>query len=395
MFYGAPMRRPARDRGLVALGAGPLLCGILACAEDRILPVDSSCGDLKKNGAEECDVLDIGCVECRVAPGFTCTDEKCTPVCGDGTVVNGEDCDPPDGISCDSSCRSGQKAEACDMTGFWIVRQTDFSIDEVVSQVQTSSNFYVFQLSQGGDVFHVERALNCGVKVTGTANADLSEGSVRGLIWLNPQDKDTPAPRLPRQGTFAAAGDTCSFALDRNYMVRGANPRLLPADFKAKPELDTLPPLPHEDKPDEPTGANLADATDEDGDGHPGILYRVSGNASGNRSVAQRDWNEYSTSPDAPIPARAIEFVAVSTFDGQENILFVSQCPRVGCGLLLAGSHPAPNLPGRATFRYLGKALDEPRVSRVVLAPLKEDIEQDLLTCANAQAALPHDPSKK
>jgi hypothetical protein len=395
MFYLGSMRCPARDRGLVALSGGALLCGALGCAEDSILPVDSACGDLQKNGAEECDVLDIGCVECRVAPGFTCTDEKCFPVCGDGTVVTGEECDPPDALGCDSSCRSGQKEEACDMTGYWVVRQTDFSIDKVVSQVQTSSNFYVFQLGQTGDSFQVERAINCGVKVTGSANADLTEASIRGLLWLNPQDTDTPPPRAPRRGTFVASGDACTFAFDRNYMVRGGNPRLLPANFTSKPELATMPPLPSEASPAEPTGANLADATDEDGDGHPGIMYRVSGNASGNRSVVQRDWNEYTTPPGSSIPARAIEFVARSTYDGQENILFVSECPRVGCGLLLAGSNPAPNLPGRATFLYLGKDLAEPRVSRVIAGPLKQDLDQDMQTCANARAALPHDPSKQ
>jgi hypothetical protein len=178
-------------------------------------------------------------------------------------------------------------------------------------------------------------------------------------------------------------------------MVRGGSPSLLPADFISKPALSTLPALPYEETPDKPTGAHLEGATDEDGDGDPGVLFRVSGNATGNRSVVQRDWNEYSTDPESVIPQNAIEFVARSTFDNQENILYVSQCPLVGCGLLLAGSRPAPNLKGRATFQYLGKRLDEPRVSRVVTAPLKTSVEQDLQTCANARVALPHDPSKQ
>lgn len=360
------------------------------------MPVDAVCGDLQKSGSEECDVASAGCVECRVAKGFTCTENECATVCGDGITVSGEECDPPNGISCDSSCHTGQKNEACNMAGFWVVRQTDFSIDTVLSQVQTSTNWYVFELVQDGDGFFVQNGLNCGIKVTGSANADLTEAGVRGLIHLNPQDKDAPAPRKPRQGRFAALADGCSFSMDRNYMVRGGDQAaLLPADFTSKPELSSLPPLPYEDTPDKPTGAHLAGATDEDGDGHPGVLFRVSGNASGNRSVVQRDWNEYSTDADTHIPTNAIEFVARVQFDNQENILYVDQCPLVGCGILLAGSHPAQNLRDRVTFQYLGKGLNEPRVARVLAGALKQDLEADLKTCANARAALPHDPSKK
>jgi hypothetical protein len=389
------MRCPVRDRLISTLCSLTALCVIPACAEDTILPVDSSCGDQRKDVSEECDVASAGCVECRVARGYTCNDETCTPICNDRLVVSGEECDPPNGINCDSSCRSGQKTEACDMTGYWVLRQTDFSIDTVLSQVQTSTNWYVFKLQQTGSAFFVERAINCGIKITGSANADLTEKGVHGLIWLNPQDTDTPAPRQPRKGTFTAAGGSCTFALDRNYMVRGGKPTLLPADFTAKPELESLPDLPSESTPEKPTGTNLQNASDDDNDTYPGVMYRVSGNARGNRSVVQRDWNEYSTAPDRPIPTNAIEFVARSRFDNQENILFVNDCPLVGCGILLAGSNPAPNLPGRATFLYLGKQLDEPRVSRVIKKALKQDVEQDFQTCTNAQAALPHDPSKQ
>jgi hypothetical protein len=354
------------------------------------------CGDSKKDANEECDLSSVGCVECHVAAGYTCNDETCAPVCGDGKLVAGEECDPPNGTTCDSACRSGVKTEACDMTGYWIARQTDFSIDSVLSQVQTSTNWYVMQLVQSGDTFHVELAVNCGVKVTGSANADPSDETTRALTWLNPQDKNTPAPRHPRQGTFTQEAGACAFTLDRNYMVRGGDPKLfLPPDFIAKPELSSLPPLPSEATPATPTGTNLVGATDEDGDGELGILYRVSGNASGSRSVVQRDWNEYDTPPGSPIPANALEFVARVRFDNQENILVVSHCPLVGCGILLAGSRPAPSLPGRVTFRFLGKTLDDPRVSRVIAGVLKEDLTRDLQTCANARAALPHDPSKQ
>jgi hypothetical protein len=305
--------------------------------------------------------------------------------------VGDEECDPPDGVVCDSSCHAGAKAEACDMSGYWIVRQTDFSIDTVLSQVQTSTNWYLYKLAQSGDSFHVDKAVNCGIRVTGSATVDLTDPGVRGLAHLNPQDTDSP--RGPRQGTFSASADGCSFALDRNYMVRGGDPSLLPAVFTTKPALATLPPLPSESDPEHPTKTNLTGAVDVDGDGLPGVAFRITGNANGIRNVVQRDWNEYFTLPDKPIAANAIEFVAGVRFDNQEDVLAVSRCPVIGCGILLAGSHPDPNTQDRVTFRYLGTALTDPNVARILTKELKADIDADLSACANARTALPHDPS--
>jgi hypothetical protein len=378
--------RPLRGAALLLFTAG--------CAKDVILPVDGVCGNFKKEAAEECDLKSAGCVECRVASGWTCNDMECAPVCGDEMVVGDEECDPPDGVTCDSSCRAGTKAEACDMTGYWILRQTDFSRDDVLNQVQTSSNWFAFKLVQTGDSFRVDKGIFCGIKVTGSATAQLSESGVRGLIHENPQDTDTPAPRLPRAGTFVANAALCAFAMDRTYIVRGVESRFLPPDFLAKPLLSSLIPLPFEADPAHPTGASLDGAVDTDGDGHPGVAFRISGNASGVRNVAQRDWNEYFTEPDAPIAQNALEFVARVRFDNQENILHLSGCPPLGCGLLKAGSVPDTTLKDRVTFRYLGASLSDPRVSRILWAELKQDIELDMKTCANVRAALVHDDSR-
>jgi hypothetical protein len=281
------------------------------------------------------------------------------------------------------------------MSGYWIVRQTDFSRDSVLEQVQTSSNWYALKITQTGNAFRVDKGIFCGIRVTGSATAQLSDNGVRGLIHENPQDSDTPPPRLPRGGTFVSDGANCAFAMDRTYIVRGVEPRFLPPDFSTKPALSTLVPLPFEEDPEQPTGANAGGSIDVDGDGHPGVAFRISGNASGVRHVAQRDWNEYSTPPDAPIAQHALEFVARVTFDNQENILEITGCPPIGCGILTATSRPATELPGRVTFRYLGAALGDPRVSRVVTAELKQDIEDDMRTCENVRAALVHDSSRK
>jgi hypothetical protein len=181
--------------------------------------------------------------------------------------------------------------------------------------------------------------------------------------------------------------------MDRTYLVRGAEPRFLPPDFLAKPDLASLPPLPSESDPENPTGKDSAGAVDTDNDGHLGVAFRISGNISGVRNVAQRDWNEYFTAPDSVIAQNALEFVAGVKFDNQENILYVSHCPAVGCGLLLAGSAPATNLHDRVTFRYLGKDIGDARVSRILAAELKVDMDADMETCANVRSALVHDSS--
>jgi hypothetical protein len=378
--------RPLTSAAVVLLSAG--------CAKDVILPVASVCGNFEKEASEECDIKSVGCVECKVAKGWTCDDEKCTPTCGDGMVLGDEECDPPDGLTCDSSCQSGEKTEACDMSGYWIVRQTDFSKDDVLNQVQTSSNWFAFKLVQTGDSFHVDSGIFCGIKVTGSATAQLSEDGVRGLIHENPMDSDTPAPRQPRAGSFVASGTDCVFDMDRAYLVRGVEARFLPPDFLTKPALSSLVPLPFEDDPAHPTGAHLDGAVDSDGDGHPGVAFRISGNVSGVRNVAQRDWNEYFTAPEAPIPQNAIEFVARVRFDNQENILHLSGCPRLGCGLLKAGSVPDTTRQDRVTLRYLGASLADARVSRIVKAELKQDIDRDMETCDNVRNALVHDDSR-
>ncbi|HEY6559588.1 MAG TPA: DUF4215 domain-containing protein [Polyangiaceae bacterium] len=366
------------------------------CATDRVLPVGSECGNLTKEATEECDLDSAGCADCRIATGWQCDDTTCQTVCGDGVVVGDEQCDSADGVSCDSACRTGTKTEDCDMTGYWVVRETAFNIDHVISQVQTSSNWAMFKLVQTGEVFHVDKALACGIQVSGTATVQLTEGGLRGIIHSNPPDTDAPAPRAPRQGRFVPTADGCTFSMDRHYVVRGAEEaRFLPADFLTKPALDTLIPLPREEDPQNPTGQNAAGALDADGDGIPGLAWRISGTATGVRNVAMRDWYEYFTGPEARIPKQALEFVADVAYANQENILHVSRCPPLGCGLLLAGSHPAGNLRHRVRFLYLGKDIVDPRVSRIVTRELKQDIDADLQTCENVRAALLHDPAKQ
>ncbi|MEE8410825.1 MAG: hypothetical protein V3T05_14590, partial [Myxococcota bacterium] len=76
------------------------------------------CGDNTTDAGEVCDGSDTGSTTCSTL-GFTggtigclpdCSNfdtTGCTggPVCGNGVVEFGEDCDPPDGLTCDTNCR--------------------------------------------------------------------------------------------------------------------------------------------------------------------------------------------------------------------------------------------------------------------------------------------------
>lgn len=385
------------------LVSGALALGALStsCAEDRILEPEPSCGNDRVEGTEQCDVQHEGCVECRVVNGFTCNRETCATTCGDRIIAGKESCDPPDPVdqvrACDSSCQSASKAEDCDMTGYWITRETDFSIDNIVSQIQTSSNFYFYHITQTGVSFEVDQSLFCGVQVSGSVDVTISPGGMRGLIHRNPQDgtlNRAGVSHAKRRGTFVLDGATCAFTMERFYNVRGVEDRFLPADFAAKPELDSLEALPTVDDPKAPPPA-VPGATDDDGDTFAGIAWLISGTTNGTRNTAQRDHNEYFTHPQFPIVPRAIEFVAMSEFNNQENILQVSQCPRLGCGLLLGKSKPAGDRTHRITFRFLGKTTTEARVSGVVVGEPRKSIEDDLRTCAKLRALLAHDPAKQ
>lgn len=105
-------------------------------------PVGSppECGNGRVEGNEECDppngtTCDPQCQRiplcgdgwldgseaCDPPDGLHCSPE-CAWICGDGTIQSGEECDPPDGVACDASCQiiivcgngAVQEGEQCD-----------------------------------------------------------------------------------------------------------------------------------------------------------------------------------------------------------------------------------------------------------------------------------------
>ncbi len=347
-----------------------------ACASDVVLPDAQStavCGDGVVEAGEGCDTTSPGCAQCLVVPGWTCRDNACSPLCGDGVVGSGP------------SCAGAQRDTACDMTGFWAVRETDYACDSVFHSPQTSSNWYLYELAQQGDAFEVVASLDCGVHVTGSATIDYTLPSIRAVMYQNPMDGS--GPHGHRHGSSMAVAGGCAVSIERWYMVRGAVVDLLPVDFTADAPLGTLPPLPTVADPTQSVGLPPG-ATDPDGDGFPGVAFRISGLVTGIRDSAQRTWKAYTTDMGAPVPASALQLSVPGGFDLQESVLHVSECG-TSCGLLTTAA-TASQAPAHTTLAFLGKTLTGPRVSAVVAGPPGKDIEADLVTCANLRLVLPH-----
>jgi hypothetical protein len=366
----------SRVLGWGALGA----CVTLACAKDVVLADlerSAVCGDGVVQSGEQCDTQSPGCVDCVVAPDWTCRNNVCSPVCGDGVVGTG------------TTCTDLHRDTDCDMTGYWAARETHYERDSIVGSVQTSSNWFLFHFSQTGDVFEVAESLDCGIHVTGTVTVDYTPASLRAILYLNRMDAQ--GTHGPRKGTSKAGNGGCDVSLDRWYNIRGGTGDLLPPDFSTRPALTTLPPLPTVTDPvtstDVPSGA-----TDPDGDGIPGMAFAVTGFVTGTRNSVQRDWKEYATPAGTSVPAAALAFAVPGGFDLQESVLRVTDCG-TSCALLKLLAQAAGDLPGRIAFSFIGKTYGSPRVAAVVAGVPGQDVSVDLTTCANVRLLLPHDPS--
>jgi hypothetical protein len=355
----------------------------LACAKDVVLPSPQTgdvCGDGVVGPTEDCDTQSAGCSDCKVTPGWQCVQNTCFYPCGDGVQGTGPD------------CAGASKTTACDMTGWWISRESDAVRDAVLAQPQPASTWYLYRFSQQGGAFQVEQAIHCGFHVSGSATVDCTPATLRALLYLN--DPTPKGPHGARKGTFQASGDGCTFTFDRFYRVRGGVDALLPVDFSTKEPLANLPPLPYEDDPIHPTGQHLDGEIDIDGDGYPGAAYQVGGGlANGIRESTQRDFKEYATAPGETVPQNAIQFTVHGDWDLQENVLAVHDCGET-CALIETPGHvDNATLVPRITMRYLGSSLASPRVAAIVVRNPGEDPDADLQTCANVRLALPHDPT--
>jgi hypothetical protein len=199
----------------------------------------------------------------------------------------------------------GATSAQCDMTGVWIEAEVAFA--EALSAQQTTVNWIYYDIVQHGDRFIAQKSLNCGLKVSGTTTVTLRDDAMEALALKN-------SSSLGRQGTFklSADGQSCDFAIDRTYNLRGATKDRFLTDWwvMGDPALDLakFPMLPKEP-------ANGME--DWDNDGNPGITLVTS---FGERYVSQRDWNEEHGS--APLSAKIFGGMGkvITTWDGQEAV---------------------------------------------------------------------------
>ena len=355
-----------------------LLAGVCACASDAVLPdqqASETCGNGVLEPGEACDVSSPGCLQCQVVPTWKCPGNVCSPICGDGVTGTG------------ATCRGAHRDGACDLTGYWAVRENVYACD-VFHSPQTTSQWMVYEIAQTGSAFQIVGEVDCGVHVTGSVTVDYTLPSLRGIMYGNPMDGTGPHGR--RGGTSAQVAGGCAGSLDRWYLVQGVTPDYLPADFAAKPTLGSLRPLP---SVKDPIGheSSVPGATDPDQDGYPGVAFRIDGLVSGLRDAAQRYWKEFATPAGSSYDASALSFQMPGHFDLQENVLHVTDCG-TGCGLLTSEA-TASMAPGKVVFSFIGKALGGARTSTVVAGALRQNADADLETCANVRLLLPHDKS--
>lgn len=349
----------------------------LACMRDVVLPGVASeavCGNGAREAGEACDVSSPGCVQCTVLPNWICSDVACNQRCGDGVVGDGED------------CLDAHRAVDCDMTGYWAVRETNYARDAVIGAIQTSSNWFVYRLEQQGDAFTIRESIDCGVHVTGSVTVDTSELSARALLYANRMDGKGPRPARGGISKLGAGG--CELSLERWYRIRGLTDDFLPADFTTKPPLTSLPALPVVTDPVNGT-ETPAGTVDQDGDGVPGLSFRITGFVTGVRNSAQRDWKEFATSLDRPVTRGALALEIPGAFELEESVLRVSGCG-TSCGLMASPARSATDVPGKLALVFIGIDPRSPRVQAVLDRPLGENVDSDLATCANVRALLPH-----
>jgi hypothetical protein len=358
------------------------------CTEDSVLPdLDASaavCGDNVVEVGEQCDNSSAGCLNCQAAPGWSCnaSTNTCMAICGDGLVM-------------DDAGTCSQRDTACDMTGYWAARETDYTKDTVIGSLQTSSAWTLFHFQQTGNDFHVVEELDCGAHVTGSATVDFTQASFVANMYLNRQDgvaDDAGVVHPARHGTSQQVPGGCSVTLAPWYKLRGATDDYLP-DFTMNPPLSTLPALPKvgnfmPNSTEWPMGA-----TDPDGDGIPGIAYQITGLIRATRNAIEREWQGYATPAGASVPASALTLVIPDGYDDQESVMRVTGCANTAaCNLAAAGSTVPLDHPGHITLAFIGKTFGSARVAPVVVGVPRQSAGLDQTTCANVQLLLPHVP---
>ena len=163
----------------------------------------------------------------------------------------------------------------CDLNGRWLIAQRVLAT--AVGQEQAAFSWFYYQIHQEGAALTVQKGLHCGFEVVKKTSLAASVDSSGAWPALLERLRSTG-----RKGRFVKEDAGCRLHLEKEYVVRGAS---LPH------YLDPTRPLPDRSQP--ATG-DAPGWEDWDGDGQPGLSYRVrSSLANGTLYVCQREWTEY------------------------------------------------------------------------------------------------------
>lgn len=298
------------------------------------------------------------------------TDDAGDAGASDAAAVDGADSSgggSDAGVDASNMIDAGGGAAAdpsCDLNGIWIGRQNTES--EALFFPQFANNWYYIELAQSGDQVVVSKHFDCGIKVLGTVNVELSPGTMRALMQHNFQ--------AGRKGTVTKQADgTCALQIDRFWSVRGVSEAAYVPSPRNRDvsiaQLNTENPLP----------SDTAKSEDWDQDGRHGTAWNVVGIASGQRHSAQRDWTRWFTAPDYTIPAGndfTADLLLRAEFSNEEKVYEADN------ETLRATSTPKAGAPHTVTLRFLGRTKQDARAAALV----KPD---DFETCLAIQAALP------
>jgi hypothetical protein len=257
-----------------------LSCLLHGCAEDAIQP--------------STDVTDSAGADTLVAIDTASSPDTGAPI---DTAIVPTDGDPPPDTT---PLPDGGTATSpdCDLNGRWLLSQ--HTVATALGQTQASHNWFYYEITQVGDAVTVTKGLHCGYQVNKISTFGASVSSQKAWPAFLTHCSDTG-----RKGTFKLTGSTCTFGLDKQYAVRGAS---LPF------YLDPSKPLPG--KSAQATGGTPG-WEDWEPDTKAGITLSVTGTASGELYLVQRDWTQYAGS----VPLKTAKFMVPITWDTEASVL--------------------------------------------------------------------------
>jgi hypothetical protein len=163
------------------------------------------------------------------------------------------------------------------MSGAWVAQHV--TTNTALGARQVSTNWSYLRFEQKGTKLQVVDALDCGYVVRGTTDVSLGDAALEAMAI-----KSTNAVGVSGTLEPSKDGESCAFALDRIYSIRGANQaKFLDALWKigdAPKELSafTLP-------------TSESDGMEDwDHDGHEGLTQLT---GLGDRYTAQLDWHAF------------------------------------------------------------------------------------------------------